>query len=90
MLDEEYGYYLPVPFSLRGQISLCDSGTDGWEIRDLTGDTLYLRVRVAPLTTSLVGYTRIATVGSQQVGARLGPDSQVFSLESLAKRTLVL
>ena len=90
VLDEEYGYYLPVPFSLRGQISLCDSGTDGWEIRDLTGDTLYLRVRVAPLTTSLVGYTRIATVGSQQVGARLGPDSQVFSLESLAKRTLVL
>ena len=90
VLDEEYGYYLPVPFSLRGQISLCDSGTDGWEIRDLTGDTLYLRVRVAPLTTSLVGYTRIATVGSQQVGARLGPDSQVFSLDSLVRHTLVL
>ena len=90
VLDEEYGYYLPVPFSLRGQVSLCDSGADGWEIRDLTGDTLYLRVRVASLTTSLVGYTRIATVGSQQVGARLGPDSRVFSLDSLVRHTLVL
>ncbi len=90
ILDEEYGYYLPVPFGLQGEISLCDSGADGWEVRDLTGSTLYLRVRVAPLTTSLVGYTRIATVGSQQVGARLGPQSKVFNLDSLSKRTLVL
>ena len=90
VLDEEYGYYLPVPFSLRGKIALCDSGADAWEIRDLTGDTLYLRVRVAPLTTSLVGYTRIATVGSQQVGARQGSESSAFNLDSLAQRTLVL
>ena len=90
VLDEEYGYYLPVPFGLQGEISLCDSGADGWEIRDLTGDTLYLRVRVAPLTTSLVGYTRIATIGSQQVGARLGPETKMFNLDSLSKRTLVL
>ena len=90
VLDEDHGFYLPLPMQWKGNVSLCDGSNGGWEVRSLEGDKLYLSVRLEPLDEDAGGYTRLATVGSQQVLARVGPDGGALRYAELSGGIRVL
>ena len=76
ILDEEYGYYLQLPAEWQGNLMLADGEEPGTvELRSLSGEALYLVLRIASPSESAVGWTRLRTIASLQVQLRLGPDA---------------
>ncbi len=78
LLDEEYGFYLELPAAWEGNLLLTDGEEEGvMELRDLTGELLYMSLRVAGLTENSDGWTRLGLLASRQVQVRLEPDADI-------------
>lgn len=76
ILDEEYGYYLELPTAWQGNLMLVDGAEEGTvELRSLSGEAHYLTLRIADVSESVIGWTRLRTLSSGQVQIRLGPDA---------------
>lgn len=70
--DAEYRFFLPLPDSMRGHVSVRSnaSGT-GWIICNETSTRLYCELRIVdPADAGGEGYVRVATIGSQQLQFR--------------------
>ena len=70
--DAEYGYFLPLPESMHGNVRVRVNATNtGWMICNAAGTVIYCELRVVePGEEPGQGYTRIATIGNQQLQFR--------------------
>ncbi len=70
--DLENGYYLRLPASWQGQVTVTDGDEPGsWEVRSLDGETVYLQVRVVEPSAEGSTYFRLGNIGAQKVQARI-------------------
>lgn len=89
LLDEEYGYYIELPTLWQGNLLLTDGETEGSvELRNLSGDELYLTLRVASRITP--GWYRLGTVASGQIQVQLGPDAGELTVAQLSQSLHIL
>lgn len=89
LLDEEYGYYIELPTLWQGNLLLTDGEAEGSvELRNLSGEELYLTLRVASQPAS--GWFRLGTVASGQIQVRLGPDAGTLTLTKLSQSLYLL
>ena len=85
LVDEEHGFYMELPAAWQGNLMLIDGEEEGTvELRSLSGEALYLTLRVADSAESTIGWTRLRTVSSKQLQIRLGPDSGDLTAASFA------
>lgn len=78
LLDEEFNYYLELPAAWEGDLLLTDGEEEGvFELRDLTGELLYMSFRVASVNDNPAGWTRLGLLSSRQVQVKLGPDADI-------------
>lgn len=91
LLDEEYGYYLELPAAWEGDLLLTDGTEEGVvELRDLTGEKLYMSLRVASLNANSTGWTRLGLLASRQVQVKLGPDADIGQEDYRLSRALYI
>ena len=79
LLDEETNCYIELPGEWEGNLMLTDSTEvkDAIELRTVDENKLVLTVRQVPAGTSASGWTRLGTVASSQMQAKLGPDAVI-------------
>lgn len=70
--DSEYRFFLPLPESMRGDVLVrANPAGTGWIICSSQGTTAYCELRIVdPSEDSSSHYSRIATIGSQQLQYR--------------------
>lgn len=86
LLDEEYGYYLELPALWQGNLLLTDGEEEGTiELHNLSGEELYLTLRVVEPTADSAGWYRLSTVASRQIQVRLGPDAGSLTAYQLSQ-----
>lgn len=79
LLDEEFGYYLELPAEWEGNLLLTDGEEEGEiELRDLTGEQLYMTLRVVSTTEPAAGWTRLSVAASRQVQVRVEPGADIY------------
>ena len=92
--DSEHRFFLQLPESMHGNASLkANADGSGWIIGNLTGDTLYCELRVVdPAETDLRSdrYSRVATIGSRQLQARIITEYYGLKLEDILTGVTVL
>ena len=70
--DSEYRFFLPLPKSMRGKVMVrANTAGTGWIICNSAGTVAYCELRIVdPAEASDGQYSRIATIGSQQLQYR--------------------
>ena len=90
--DSKENYFVTLPESMHGGILIRSnqSGT-GWMICNSEGTTVYCEMRVVDLDEpETTEYKRIATIGSQQLQARLVTSYYGLSMDSIKNNTVLL
>ena len=79
LLDEETNCYIELPMEWEGNLKLTDSEQyDGAvELRTVDEDQLVMTLRLVRTTSSLKGWTRLGSVASRQMQAKLAPDVEI-------------
>lgn len=92
LLDEEYGYYIELPALWQGNLLLTDSDEEDGavELHNLSGEALYLTLRVVEPTADSAGWYRLCTVASRQVQVQLGPDAGELTAYQLSQAVHIL
>lgn len=79
---------------MHGNVSVkANAGGTGWIIGNLTGDIMYCELRVVdPAETDLRNdkYSRVATIGSQQLQARILTEYYGLTLDDILSGVTVL
>lgn len=92
--DSEHRFFLRLPESMHGNVSVkANAGGTGWIIGNLTGDIMYCELRVVdPAETDLRNdkYSRVATIGSQQLQARILTEYYGLTLDDILSGVTVL
>lgn len=85
--DSEYRYFLPLPESMHGNILIRSNGSGtGWLICNAEGTSIYCELRVVdPSEVSSENYSRIATIGNQQLQFRSVRSYYGLSVDDLQK-----
>ena len=83
----EYRYFLPLPESMHGNILIRSNGSGtGWLICNAEGTSIYCELRVVdPSEVSSENYSRIATIGNQQLQFRSVRSYYGLSVDDLQK-----
>ncbi|MBQ7858759.1 MAG: hypothetical protein IJ347_01315 [Faecalibacterium sp.] len=78
LLDEEYGYYIRLPEEWRGNLTLINGEEEGTvELRSLSGEDLYMTLRVTETSGVTADWHRLGAVASAQIQFRLGEAGSV-------------
>ena len=92
--DSEHRFFLRLPESMHGNVSVkSNMGGSGWIICNLAGDIQYCELRVVePSSTNLRAdqYSRVATIGSRQLQARILTEYYGLTLEDILSGVTVL
>lgn len=92
--DSEHRFFLQLPESMHGNILLKpNADNSGWIIGSLAEGTLYCELRVVdPTETDLRGdlYTRVATIGSRQLQARIITEYYGLKMEDILAGVTVI
>lgn len=92
--DSEHRFFLRLPESMHGNVSVkSNMGGSGWIICNLAGDVQYCELRVVePSSTNLRSdqYSRVATIGSRQLQARILTEYYGLTLEDILSGVTVL
>lgn len=92
--DSEHRFFLRLPESMHGNVSVKSNiGGSGWIICNLAGDIQYCELRVVePSSTNLRAdqYSRVATIGSRQLQARILTEYYGLTLEDILSGVTVL
>lgn len=92
--DSEHRFFLRLPESMHGNVSVkSNMGGSGWIICNLAGDVQYCELRVVePSSTNLRAdqYSRVATIGSRQLQARILTEYYGLTLEDILSGVTVL
>ncbi len=92
--DSEHRFFLRLPESMHGNVSVKSNiGGSGWIICNLAGDIQYCELRVVePSSTNLRAdqYSRVATIGSRQLQARILTEYYGLTLEDVISGVTVL
>ena len=85
--DSEYRYFMPLPESMHGNILIRSNGSGtGWLICNAEGTSIYCELRVVdPSEVSSENYSRIATIGNQQLQFRSVRSYYGLSVDDLQK-----
>lgn len=86
--DMEYNFFLPLPPSMQGLVSLRWM-PEGWLVENTEDGSVYLEVRVAGPNSSRGDYFRVANIGSQQIQYRLRVPYADLDVQSLAAGTVI-
>lgn len=92
--DSEHSFFLRLPESMHGNVSLkANASGSGWILCNLTGEIQYCELRVvdpAADDTRTGKYSRVATIGSQQLQARVLTQYYGLTLENILSGVTVL
>ena len=92
VVDAEYGFYLELPTSWRGQVELTPGEADNsWEVRSPDGEELYLSVRIVSVgAPAREDYRRVALLGNQQIQLKVTAKGREMGFGSGSGKTIVL
>jgi len=91
LLDEAYGYYLRLPEEWRGNLTLVEGEEENTvELRSLSGEELYMTLRVTETGGVTAEWCRLGTAASAQVQVKLGPAGDGVPLYRLTSQFRIL
>ena len=90
--DSEYDLFMELPESMHGSVLIrANQGGTGWLICNREGTVVYCEMRVVDLDEpESIEYKRIATIGSQQLQARVVTPYYGLNLDSISQNTVLL
>lgn len=92
--DSEHRFFLRLPESMHGNVSVKSNiGGSGWIICNLAGDIQYCELRVVESSSTNLRsdqYSRVATIGSRQLQARILTEYYGLTLEDILSGVTVL
>ncbi len=90
LLDAEFGYYMALPDQWQGNLMLTDGEDGALELRSLSGEQLYMTLRVVDPAADSIGWVRMRAVSSNQIQIRLGPDAGDVTAAQLVRGIHIL
>lgn len=92
--DSEHRFFLRLPESMHGNVALkANASKTGWVISNLAGDVIYCELRMVDSSQADLHndrYSRVATVGSQQLQARVITEYYGLKLEDILSGVTLL
>jgi predicted small secreted protein len=90
--DSTYGFFLPLPESMHGNILLKENvAQNGWTIGNTEGTETYCELRlVGQSQAKSNAFERVANIGSQQLQARILTPYYGFSLQKILDGVVVM
>ncbi|MCI2046536.1 MAG: hypothetical protein LKJ90_02315 [Faecalibacterium sp.] len=91
IVDEEYGFYLELPAEWEGNLLMTDGAEEGEiQLSNLSGDEIYMTLRVTDDDVSYDSWQRLGMVASMQILAKMGPDIKTPTAYMLSKAIYIL